>query len=345
MTATARTAVYVGNVGTRDISVLRLDPARGALEPLDRIPIPDVSGEVSSTPMALGGGGRFLYVGVRAEPFVVASFAIDPASGALRHLGNGPLAANLAYLSVDPAGRHLFGASYAGSTVTVNPIDPDGRMLPATFVRETGAHAHCAVLAPDGRHLLVTSLGADRIHRYGWEPEGGRLSQQPIDDIVVAAGAGPRHIVFHPDGRVAYLLNERNGTVQVVADEEGTLTALETLSIMPKGGQTTPWAADIHVTPDGRFLYASERASHTISAVAIGPDGRELRLVETIATETEPRGFNIDPSGSCVLVAGQTSDHVACYRIDRATGALTLAARHRVGRNPNWIEMVALNAD
>ena len=276
MTATAqpaRTAVYVGNAGTSDVSVMLLDPASGALEPIERVPIPGVSGAGSSTPMALGPGGRVLHVGFRGQPYVVASFAIDRASGRLSHIGNGPLADNLAYLSVDPTGRHLFGASYFSSRLTVNPIAPDGNVLPATHIRETGAKAHCALLGPDGRHVLVTSLGTDRIHRYGWEPESGEISLAPVGDVAVAAGAGPRHIVFHPNGRAAYLVNELNGTVDVFAHESGTLVPSGTVSIMPAGDSRKPWAADIHITPDGRFLYASERTSSTISGFAVDADG------------------------------------------------------------------------
>ena len=341
----ARTAVYVGNAGTSDLSVFLLDPASGAMEPIERVPIPGVSGEGSSTPMALGPGGRVLYVGFRGQPFIVASFAIDGASGRLTHIGNGPLADNLAYLSVDPTGRYLFGASYFSSRLTVNPIAGDGKVLPAIHIRETGAKAHCALVAPDGRHVFVTSLGTDRIQRYGWEPKDGELSPKPVGDVAVAAGAGPRHIVFHPNGRAAYLVNELNGTVDVFAHEDGALTHSGTVPIMPEGDRRKPWAADIHITPDGRFLYASERTSHTISGFAVDADGIGLQPLHSVDTQAEPRGFNIDPSGACLVAAGQATDHAACYRIDPESGFLTPAGTYQVGASPNWIEMVSLQAD
>lgn len=338
------TAVYVGNAGASAIAVLLLDPPSGGLQPLGHVPVPGVAVAGSSTPMAFGPGGRVLHIGLRGDPLVAASFAIDPATGALNHLGNGPLADNLAYLSVSPEGSHLFGASYANSRITVNPIGADGVALPATIVRDTGAHAHCAVVAPDARHLLVTSLGADCIHVFGWDGARGRLSAEPLRDIAVAAGAGPRHIVFHPGGRAAYLVNERDGTVEVFGYESGVLSSTGTHSLMPQGDPRTPWAADIQITPDGRFLYASERASHTICGFAVAPDGLRLRPVGSFPTEQEPRGFAIDPSGRCLIVAGNASGYVTCHRIDPASGALSRTDRRMVGQHPNWIEIAALQA-
>ena len=113
-------------------------------------------------------------------------------------------------------------------------------------------------------------------------------------------------------------------------------------SVLPPGFAGTPWAADIHITPDGRFLYGSERTSSTLAAFGVDRATGELTPIGSYPTEKQPRGFNIDPTGRFLLAVGQLSDHLTCYRIDRESGALTDAGGLAVGRNPNWVEILSL---
>jgi 6-phosphogluconolactonase len=151
-------------------------------------------------------------------------------------------------------------------------------------------------------------------------------------------------MVFHPNGRTVYLLNELDAGVDVLAFDaaKGTLSQVQTLSTLPAGFNGKPWAADLHLTPDGRFLYTSERTTSTLAVFAVDPASGQLKLLGHVDTERQPRGFNIDPSGRYLIAAGQQSHAVSTYRIDRDSGALQLLKSTPLGKNPNWIEIVSL---
>jgi 6-phosphogluconolactonase len=157
-------------------------------------------------------------------------------------------------------------------------------------------------------------------------------------------GAGPRHLVLHPNGKHAYLLNELDATVDLLAfdAQRGTLSLLDTWSTMPPGADAKPWAADLHLTPDGRFLYTSERNTSTLAIWAVSATTGGLTLVGHQLTEQQPRGFNIDPAGNWLLAVGQASGQLTVYKIDRATGLLEAKTRLAVGSNPNWVEIIEL---
>jgi 6-phosphogluconolactonase len=156
-------------------------------------------------------------------------------------------------------------------------------------------------------------------------------------------GAGPRHFVFHPGGHHAYLLNELDATVSVFTydDARGTLEEIQNIGSLPPGFTGTPWAADIHLTPDGAYLYTSERRSSTLAVFAIGADGR-LHPQPGCATEREPRAFAIAPCGRYLLAVGQASHSMTSYAIDPGNGSLRELRKYAMGRNPNWVEIVAL---
>ncbi len=156
--------------------------------------------------------------------------------------------------------------------------------------------------------------------------------------------AGPRHLVFHPNGRHVYLLNELDASVDVLGydNEKGTLTAVQTQSTLPAGFSGKAWAADIHITPDGRFLYTSERTSSTLAAFAIDAASGQLKPLGHVPTEKQPRGFNIDPSGRWLVAAGQLSHALTVYAIDPSSGALKPLKSYPVGQNPNWVEIINL---
>lgn len=332
------TVVYVSNADSGDVSLLSM-AADGTLAPLGTA---EVGGTVM--PLAVSPCRRFLHAARRSEPLAVVSFAIDPASGALIPLGEAPLPASMAYIATDRSGHWLFAASYQGDQLTVSRIGADGRVTGApTQVIPTGRHAHAILPAPSNRHVLATSLGGGVVMQFAFDAESGRLTANTPAALPIRPGAGPRHLRFHPNGRVVYLLNELDASVDVLAfdSESGTLSPLQTLDTLPPGFAGEPWAADIQLTPDGRFLYTSERRSSTLAAFRIDADGR-LSLIAHTPTETQPRGFAIEPDGRFLLAVGQASDHLSRYAIDPATGALNPVQRLAVGRNPNWVEIVSL---
>lgn len=337
--ATHPATAYVANADSRDITVLRLDRAAGKVETLQTLP---VGGTVM--PMALSPDKRFLYAALRSEPYSVASFSIDSRTGQLTRIGTAPLPDSMANIMTDRTGRWLFAASYGGNKVSVGPIAGDGVAQPATTVLPTGKNAHAAVIDPSNRHLFVTNLGSDQVLQFRFDAATGQLTPADPPALRTRAGAGPRHLVLHPDGRHAYLLHELDATVDLLAydSQRGTLALLKTWSTLPASFSGKPWASDLHLTPDGRFLYTAERNSHTLAIWRVDGGNGELTLVGHQPTETQPRGFQIDPSGTWLLAVGQTSHRLTAYRIDPATGQLAPQATMPVGQNPNWVEIVEL---
>jgi 6-phosphogluconolactonase len=341
----ARAAIaYVGNADSQDISVVELQPD-GNLALLDTTRVPGPSTPGPSLPLAISPDRQRLIAGIRGEPFAAVTFDIDPQSGQLTLVGSGPLFDSMCYLSIDGTGQYLLGASYGGSRVAVNRIGSDGIVAPAQQVIATQPKAHAIVVDAANRYVLHTSLGGDLVHQQRFDAVSGRLTPNTPATAPIAAGSGPRHLVFSPDARFVYVLGELDATVHVLPWDAaaGTLgEAVQVASAVPENFDGEPWAADIHVTPDGRFLYATERASSTIAAFRIDPASGRLTPLGSTPTETQPRGFNIDPSGRYLLAVGQLSDRLSSYAIDQASGALTKVAELPVGKNPNWVEIITL---
>jgi 6-phosphogluconolactonase len=338
------TCVYVGNAESNDVHVLRLDPSTGALTAVQKVPIPGIDQPGQSTPMAVSPDRRYLYVGTRGEPKIAAGFAIDPARGTLTHVGSGPLADSLAYIITDGTGRFLLGASYPGNKVTVNPIGPPGTVQPPQQVLTDHPKAHSIRIDAANRHVLVPTLGNDRVNQFTFDAATGQLAPNTPPAVEVRANAGPRHFVFHPGGTRVYVLGELDAQVYVFDYDagRGTLTPTQTVSALPPDFQGKPAAADLHITPDGRFLYASVRATSTLAGFRVDPASGTLTVIGSVPTERQPRGFNIDSSGRYLLAVGQLSHGLSSYTIDQTSGALTKLKEYAMGRNPNWVEIVDL---
>jgi 6-phosphogluconolactonase len=294
-------------------------------------------------PLAVSPDKRHLFAALRSTPYAATTYAIAPATGLLSLAGSGALTDSMPYIASDRTGQHLLCASYGGHQIAVSRIGADGVIEPAHQVLATEPNPHAIVVDPSNRFVFVPCLGAHAVLQFGFREADGMLTPNTPPRIGLKKGSGPRHFVFHPGGRHAYLLNELDASVCVFEfdADSGTLALLQTVSAMPAGFPETPWAADLHLTPDGRFLYASERRSSTLAIFAVGPDGT-LTPAGHCATEREPRGFAIDPSGRYLLAVGQASHSMTSYAIDRVTGALTELRKYGMGRNPNWVEIIAL---
>jgi 6-phosphogluconolactonase len=336
------TFVYVGNAESNEVWVLALDRQGGDLTVVDKVVIPGITKPGSSTPMAVSPDRRILYVGTRGEPKIVAGFAIDPATGRLKHLASGPLPDSMAYISTDRTGRYLLGASYPGNKVTVSPIGPPGMVRAPQQILPDHPKAHAILADAGNRHVLVPTLGNDKVNQFDLDPTTGRLSPATPPSVSVKEKAGPRHFVFHPNGRLVYVIGELDGFVYVFDYDaaRGQLKLKQSVSALPPDFQGKPAAADLHVTPDGRFLYGSERTSSTLAGFRVNPDGT-LIAIGSVATEKQPRGFNIDPTGRFLLAVGQISHALSSYRIDPGTGKLTKLKEYPMGQNPNWVEILA----
>lgn len=329
--------VYVANADSREVQVSRLDGKSGALTSVQQVP---VAGSVM--PMALSPDHRLLFASLRTAPFRVASFSIDAQSGKLSHIGDFALPDNMANIATDRTGRLLFAASYSGNKLSVSRILADGSVAPAHQVIATKPMAHSIQPTPDNRHVLATSLGGDEIMQFDLDVDAGTLKPATPAVIALPEKSGPRHLAFHPNGRFVYLIDELDSALRVfnLDTAQGTLSLVQSDTALPLGFNGKPWGADIHLTPDGRFLYSSERGSDTIGAFRVDAQSGKLTRIAHYPTETQPRGFNIDPSGRYLLAVGQKSDSLTVYAIDPVQGTLSTLARYPTGKNPNWIEML-----
>jgi 6-phosphogluconolactonase len=336
------TFLYVGNGESRDISAFRLDEGNGCLAPIATYPVPGPSEPCYSSPLTVSPDKRILFAGLRNQPWSVCSFEIEPATGRLEYLGSGALSDNPCYISCDRTGRFLFSASYQANKIAVNKIGTGGVVGPPQQIIETLPRSHSILVDAANRYALSACLGGDSVYQWRFDAETGRLVPNEPPTVSVKAGSGPRHLVFHPNGRIVYLLNEQAFTICVYdyAPESGTLAEKQLVDALTRTPADVIWASDLHLTPNGRFLYAAERGSSTLAMLTVDPDDGTLSLTGHIATERQPRGFAIDPTGKFLYCTGQLSTRMSAYRIDPIGGTLTKLDDYPVGRNPNWIEIV-----
>ncbi|MGE0257624.1 MAG: lactonase family protein [Alphaproteobacteria bacterium] len=339
------TVVFVSNAGDPSISVLSLDRAKGDVELIEKTAIPGAAApSPTSMPLALSPDRRFLYAALRSEPFTVVGFAIDPETGRLTHLHSAPLEASMAYTTVDRTGKWLLAASYPAGKITVNPIDADGTVAaPACQTLTDRPKAHCIRLDAANAHAYCAVLEQDLILQMKFDAASGRLTPNTPGEIATKPGAGPRHLAFHPNGRFLYLITETTATIGAYAVDAktGTLKELQFVDMLAAPPKEPPAAADLHVTPDGKFLYGSERRGNILAGFRIDPNKGTLSLAERTATETTPRGFGIEPRGKFLLAVGLDSHNMTVYAI-RPNGSLDPIKQHAMGKNPNWIEFADL---
>ncbi|MBJ7221623.1 MULTISPECIES: 6-phosphogluconolactonase [unclassified Brenneria] len=328
--------VYVASPESQQIHVWQL----GAQGGLTLLQVVDVPGQVQ--PMVIAPDKRHLYVGVRPE-FRVINYRIDD-RGLLTDAGAASLPGSPTHLSTDRDGRFLFSASYSGACVSVSPIDANGIVGEPIQQLDGLEGGHSTNIDPHNAVIWAPCLKEDRIRLYDLG-ETGELSVHRQPAMAAVAGAGPRHMAFHPNQRFAYCVNELNSSVDVYQLDAPNvqLQKVQTLDAMPADFADTRWAADIHITPDGRFLYISDRTASLLSIFQVSEDGSTLSLTGHQPTETQPRGFNIDHNGEFLISAGQKSDHIEVYRINGADGGLQPLARYAVGQGPMWVSVLALD--
>ncbi len=339
--SSGETIVYVGTYTSGEsegIHVYRMNASTGALELVDT-----AAGPQNPSFLALHPGRRRLYAVNEVKEFAgepggaVSGFAIDSATGALSPLGRraspgeGPC-----QLTVDRTGRFLLVANYAGGSLSVLPLDEEGRVGEcAHFVqhegssvnpnRQAGPHVHSVTMDPTNQYALVADLGLDRVMVYSFDHLGGELTPHDPPWIETAAGAGPRHVAFHPAGERVYLINELDSTLDVFAWEgaRGWLRRRQTVSALPEGFAGTSHGADVHVAPSGRHLYASNRGHDSIAIFEIDQATGELSLVGHEPTRgATPRNFALSPGGDFLLAANRGSDSVVTFRVNAETGGL-----------------------
>lgn len=331
--------LYVGCALSGELYTASLSLSTGTLKYVTHIRLPGLEKPGGAMPLAISRTRNTLYAISRGEPFFIASFMIDH-KGSLQHLGNTPIETNLAYIQTDADDIHLLSASFIDHHVSVFCIQQDSRIAAQAHQIREILNAHMLRMAPDDKTLLATGLGKDVIYQWQWEsqPAGDDtpFSVQRVDELKLSEGTGPRHIAYHPTQPIAYIIGERNGAVNVVHYDTAGLSHMQT-AYLPDQKEAFQ-AADIHITPDARFLYASEKATSMLNLFNLQPDGT-ITFEKHFATESRPRGFAITACGHYLVAAGQFSHHIASYRINEETGYLQLINRLPVGQSPDWIEI------
>ena len=342
---TPETVVYVSNAGSKEILVLAMSRATGALDLIEKTPVPGTDKpSPASLPMATSPEKHFLYAQLRSEPYPVSTFAIDRATGRLSHLSATPLIEQMAYISTDRTGKFLLGASYVGAKLAIYPIDAQSIVeSKATQILDTKPKAHCVVIDTSNKNVYVPVLGGDIVMELKFDPATGTVSPNTPGEVATKPGAGPRHLTFHPNGEFAYLITETTATIGTYAVDPVSGTLRELQFSYTNEYKEQPAASDIHVTPDGRFLYGAERRTSMLIGYKIDPDKGTLTQIGRFPTEKTPRGFAIDPRGKFLLSVGMDSARMTVYAINQASGGLKPIGHYPMGTQPNWIEIVDLN--
>lgn len=317
-----------------DVATGRLSPAELAIEAKD------------PAFLALHPSGKFLYAidesaDVKRTPAAgVSAYALNAKSGELTLLNQQSTGSSGAcHLSVDATGRTVLVANYGGGSVSSIALQPDGRLGALGTVaqhtgssvnpaRQKGPHAHQIVVSPDNRFALVPDLGLDRVLTYALAPSTARLTAPAAGGTSLPPGSGPRHLVFHPGNKFAYVINEMLCTMTAFGYDAalGTLQSIQTLSTLPPGESVAKGTstAEVQVHPSGKFLYGSNRGHNTIVVCTIDAASGQLTYVENVSTLGKtPRHFALDPTGTWLIAENQDSGTVAVFRIDPKTGRLT----------------------
>ena len=333
--------VYVGTYtgpNSKGVYGFRFNTATGELSPTG------VAAEVEQPSFVITDPRhRFLYAvteigsGGKGEGSI-SSFAINQQTGALTFLnkvdslGGGPC-----HLVVDKTGKMLFVANYGTGSVVSFAIKPDGSIGDKTAFdqlsgssidtrRQRGPHAHEVVLSSDNRFLFVPDLGADRIRIYRVDVAHQTFAPNDPATASVNPGFGPRHFIFGPGGKFAYVICEMGSSVAVFSYDhvKGSLTPVQTISTLPPDFKDEDNSAEIGIGASGRYLYASNRGHDSITVFAINPSDGMLSLVQNLPSGGKiPRNFVIDPSGKYLIAANQKSDNLVLFAIDAKTGKLS----------------------
>lgn len=322
----------------KGIYCYRFDRSSGALELAEL-----TTGVTNPSYLALDSRRRYLYAVNEFKEFegrpsgTISAFAVDPKTHALKFLnrqlthGTDPC-----HVEVDRAGLRVFVANFASGSVCILPVRQDGSLGEACdFVqhvgssidptRQRGPHAHSVILDPAERFAFVPDLGLDKLMIYRYDADRGMLEANATPHFKSRPAAGPRHLAFDPSGRHAYLINELGSTLTALSYDatRGAFEEIQTVSTLPHDYKGQSTCADVHVSPDGNFVYSSNRGHDSLAIHRIEAGSGRLSYVGHASTEGRtPRNFAIDPSGEFLLAANQDSDTIVVFRIDRSSGKL-----------------------
>jgi len=320
------------------INLCRMDLADGSIQPKKLFP-----NIVNPSFLAVDIGRRLLYAVSETGDYEgkpagsVSVYRLDRAGSRIGLLNTrSTRGAHPCHVTVSRNGRFVLVANYTGGNIAVLPVMPDRSLGEAVETvqhegsgpvrgRQEQAHAHSVNLSPDNRFAYVCDLGMDKIMIYRFNDSTGKLSGAEMSCFRTAPGAGPRHFTFSPDGREAFVINELNSTITYLAVDpvNGSLSERQTVSTLPADSTVKNTCADIHVHPNGRFVYGSNRGHDSVVVCLVERKSGSLKVVQHQSTLGKtPRNFAIDPSGKYLLAANQNSDSIHVFAINETTGLL-----------------------
>ncbi len=339
--------------GSKGIYVYRFNAATGEAEWVS-----NTDSVVNPSYLAIAPNGRLVYAVNETggnNPGKVSAFAFDPPTGRLQ-LINQQLSGgdHPCYVSVSQNGQWVVVGNYTGGNLSLLPVGPDGALQPsAQTIQHSGSsinknrqekpHVHAAVFSSDEKFVFSPDLGTDKVMVYQFDAAAATpLKPHTLPYAASQPGSGPRHFTFHPGGRYAYLIEELSGTVAAYQYANGSLRFLQRISTHPKDYQGQIGSADIHVSPDGKFLYASNRGdANNIAIFSINETTGRLTLVGFQPTGGKtPRNFLIDPTGQYLLVANQNTDNIVVFKRNLQTGLLQPAGKEIKVPKPVCLKMM-----
>ncbi len=340
-TYTAKTSegIYVYKFNTKTGNLTYVSTAKGIKNP---------------TFLTITQNQKFIYsVEEMDEGGAVNAFRFDKNSGILTLLntqssgGAGPC-----YISVDQTGKWVVAGNYKGGSLSILPTKADGSLDSATqTIQHTGKsinperqdmpHVHSVNIAPNNKDIFVPDLGTDKIFVYTLNDRTGLLSPGNPPFVSALPGSGPRHFTIHPNQKFAYVIQELNATITAFNYKNGTLEAFQTVETLPKDFTGKKWCADIHISPDGKFLYGSNRGHESLVIFKIDQKTGSLTYVghQNVLGKT-PRNFIIDPTGEFILVANQDSDNIVVFKRDKETGLLVATGKEVKVSMPVCLKMM-----
>ena len=337
---------YTGGSNARGISVFHYDATTNALT------LVSIVAPVSSPSfIVLDATKKFLYSGNESGAGSASAFSVNSQTGDLRFLNSVAASGQPAHVAIHPGGKYLLTANYTGGTVGVFPIQADGSLGAASQIiahfgdlgpnagRQEAPHPH--MVAPDstGKYVLVNDLGLDATIVYSFDTGAGKMTE--VNRVAATPGSGPRHLAWHPNGRVVYSINELSNTLNAyIWDGNGNLSPVqENLSTLPAGFNGNSGAGEVLVDAAGKFLYASNRGNDNILICSIDAVSSQLTVIGWVHTQGRtPRHFNFDPSGNFINIGNQDSANIVVLKVDKTTGMLTPAGQYASTPAPACIQ-------
>ena len=324
----AEIAMLVGTYtdgGSKGIYTFRFNQETGVSTALNSFELPNPSY------LAVSEDGQFVYAvsEMDGKQAAVNALSFDKTTGELRLLNSEPtLSAGPCYISTN--GKEVLTANYSGGTMAVFPLRSNGSVEPVDTLfegmannadpeRQNSPHMHCAVFSPDGKYIFATDFSSDRILRFVMHPDDP-IPHASLEAVDIEADSGPRHLTFSPNGKFAYLITELSGKVIAFSYDDGCLEQIQTITADTVAARGS---ADIHLSPDGKYLYASNRLKEDgIAIFAVNPENGTLAKVGYQPTGIHPRNFNITPNGKYLLAACRDSNVIQVYKRNEVTGLL-----------------------